>query len=151
DNANTRGTNYAKEMIAADSGFAEMCPSNIRSKLKRRFDKSYNHQIAISCGPVELTKRAINDVREERKLQDSVEVISSCPQDLQTNAVLVYQTAFAREEDRLHAANESRKQDAFREEQLDLIRKQNEILEEKKKKEQQTDGYFKPMEAIPSY
>ncbi len=136
-NAGTRGAEHARTMIEADASFSNKCPQSIRPTLKTKYISSYKSQIVKSCGPVELTKKAINDVKERKKLQETVDSISFCPAEIQTNAVLVYQTAFAREEDRMHAANESRKQDEFRSEQLRLTREQNQLLEDTKRQQQE--------------
>lgn len=136
-NARARGAEHAKSMLNISTTFSEKCPANIRTALKSKYTTSYKSQIVKSCGPIELTKKAINDVKDRKKLQDTVSAISNCPTENQTNAVLVYQTAFAREEDRMHAANESRKQDEFRAEQLRLTRKQNDLLEETSRQQQE--------------
>jgi hypothetical protein len=94
--ANKHAKNYRK----ANSDHLSYCYKKTRKSLDRLYTKVYKREISRMCSVVEITAKAINDVKIGKELVDGVQMLRHCPKKLREKALATYKESFYAEADR---------------------------------------------------
>lgn len=91
---------HAESYSKANSDHLSYCYKKTRRKLGRHYTKVYNREITRMCSIVEITAKAINDVKLGKELVDGVQMLRKCPKKLREKALATYKESFYAEADR---------------------------------------------------
>lgn len=91
---------HAERFQKPNTEHLSFCYKRTRRNLTRHYNKQYSKFISQACSVVEITAKAIRDVKMGRELVDGVQLISNCPNKMKEKALSTYKESFYAEADR---------------------------------------------------
>ncbi|TNF27079.1 MAG: hypothetical protein EP319_12340 [Deltaproteobacteria bacterium] len=91
---------HASTLSQQDLSFLNPCPSNLRNKLSRIYQKEYEKGVKEQCSPINVTNLAIQDARAKKGFGEGLSNLKKCPANMQSSALRNYRDAFYQEQQR---------------------------------------------------